>query len=204
MPKIIRRPRSPAERTQRAAEWTRWFTGDCSIAAYRRELTQLTGLGADLAWELVSDLAPVLVEHVPAKLGAQVLLATVTLVAAQPKPLEAGWALLATVTEELTPAHARTVLETLALAWQASSTALTSTQRRQAIERELRRVIRRLAAGGGAGLDALSAVVAVLDTSERDDDSAILESTEGPHREQGQEGAAQPPQTGTGRAEDER
>jgi hypothetical protein len=138
-----------------------------------------------------------------AKLGAQVLLATVTLAAAQPKPLEAGWALLATVTEELTPAHARTVLETLALGWQASSTALTSTQRRQAIERELRRVIRRLAASGAAGLDALVAVVAVLGISEGDD-SAILESIEGPHREQGQEEAAQPPQPGTGKAEDER
>ncbi|WP_448576254.1 hypothetical protein [Thermomicrobium sp.] len=204
MPKIIRRPRSPTERTQRAAEWARWFTGDRSITAYRRELAQLTGLGADLAWELVSDLAPLLVERVPAQLGAQALLATVTLVAAQPKPREAGWALLATVTEELTPAHARTVLETLALGWQASSTALTSTQRRQAIERELRCVIRRLAAGGGAGLDALSAVVAVLGTSERGDDSAILESTEGPYREHGREEMAQPPQTGAGRAEVER
>ncbi len=204
MPKIIRRPRSPTERTQRAAEWARWFAGDRSIAAYRRELAQLTGLGADLAWELVSDLAPLLVERVPAQLGAQALLATVTLVAAQPKPREAGWALLATVTEELTPAHARTVLETLALGWQASSTALTSTQRRQAIERELRCVIRRLAAGGGAGLDALSAVVAVLGSSERGDDSAILESTEGPYREHGREEMAQPPQTGAGRAEVER
>jgi hypothetical protein len=203
MPRILRRPRSPTERHQRAAEWARWFTGDSSIAAYRRELAQLTGLGADLAWELVSDLAPLLLERVPAKLGAQVLLATVTLAAAQPKPREAGWALLATVTEELTPAHARTVLETLALGWQASSTALTSTQRRQAIERELRRVIRRLAASGAAGLDALVAVVAVLGISEGDD-SAILESIEGPHWEQGQEGAAQLPQPGTGKAEDER
>ena len=203
MPRILRRPRPPTERHQRAAEWARWFTGDSSIAAYRRELAQLTGLGADLAWELVSDLAPLLLERVPAKLGAQVLLATVTLAAAQPKPREAGWALLATVTEELTPAHARTVLETLALGWQASSTALTSTQRRQAIERELRHVIRRLAASGGAGLDALVAVVAVLGISEGDD-SAILESIEGPHREQGQEEAAQPPQPGTGKAEDER
>jgi hypothetical protein len=95
------------------------------------------------------------------------------------------------------------VLETLALGWQASSTALTSTQRRQAIERELRRVIRRLAASGAAGLDALVAVVAVLGISEGGD-SAILESIEGPHREQGQEEAAQPPQPGTGKADDER
>lgn len=178
MPGLLRRARSEFERQRRATEWLRWFSGDSTESTYRRELVRVTGLEPELAWELVRDLAPLLVGRVPATLGVPVLLATSVLVADLPKPTEASWALLAATLEELEPAHARTVLESLALAWQRSYGAFTSEERQRSIRAELQRTIRRLVASDAPGIDALTALLTAFEGgSDRHSGSAILKDT---------------------------
>jgi len=163
MPQPLRRARPPSQRQQRAAEWERWFAGDRSGAAYRRELARLTGLAPDLAWQLVADVVPLLVDRVPATLGVPALLAVSALTAGTAKAEEASRALLATITEELAPAHARTLLETLAVGWHTSCGTLSAEERRRAIGSELRQAVRRLEASGIPGIDAVAAVLEVLE-----------------------------------------
>lgn len=163
MPGLLRRARTESERQRRATEWLRWFSGDSTELSYRRELARMTGLQPQLAWELVQDLAPLLVGRVPATTGVPVLLATSVLVANLPKPTEASWALLAATLEELEPAHARTVLETLALGWQACSGAIGSEERQRLIRAELQRTVRRLVASDAPGIDALTTLLALFE-----------------------------------------
>ncbi len=178
MPGLLRRARPEFERQRRATEWLRWFSGDSTESTYRLELVHATGLQPDLAWELIRDLAPLLVGRVPATLGVPALLATTLLVADLPKPTEASWALLATTLEELEPAHARTVLESLALAWQKSHGVFMRQERQRSIRAELQCTLRRLVASDAPGIDALIAVLTALDgDSDRNSERVILNST---------------------------
>ena len=68
MPRPFRRAKPSAERHQRAVEWERWFRGESSQAAYRIELTRLTGLAPEVGGKLVEDAADLLVDRVPASL----------------------------------------------------------------------------------------------------------------------------------------
>ncbi|MDW7982912.1 MAG: hypothetical protein RMH81_08890 [Thermomicrobium sp.] len=178
MPRLLRRARPAAERQWRTAEWQRWFAGDGTEHAYRRELVRETGLTPELAWELVRDLAPLLVDRVPASLGVPALLATNVLALGAAKPAEAAWALLAATLEELDPPHARTVLEALALAWQEGRNSIASEERKRTIRSELTRTLRRLAASAVPSIDALLTVLAALEErSDNGERNAILDGT---------------------------
>ncbi|MCX7624278.1 MAG: hypothetical protein RMK01_10880 [Thermomicrobium sp.] len=163
MPGPLRRARPAHERRRRAIEWERWFEGERSATAYRRELVQRTGLPPDLAWQLVEDIAGLAVERVPAALGVPALLAVSLLASRTTKASEASRALLAVILEELEPAHARAVLECLAIAWEESEQALALEQRRRIVHAELLRTLRRLRASDVPGIDALDAVLSVLE-----------------------------------------
>ncbi|GBD18584.1 hypothetical protein HRbin27_01081 [bacterium HR27] len=163
MPRPLRRATPSAERHQRAVEWERWFRGESSQAAYRIELTRLTGLAPEVGGKLVEDVADLLVDRVPASLGVPALLAISVLVSHAPKASEASRVLLLAITEELAPAHARTVLENLALAWHASQCIFATDRRRAFLRAELLQTIRRLEASNAPGVDAITAILAVLD-----------------------------------------
>ncbi|MCS7255911.1 MAG: hypothetical protein RMJ05_12990 [Thermomicrobium sp.] len=163
MPGPLRRARPPHERQRRAAEWEHWFRGECSATAYEREVALLTGLPPDIAWPLVDDLAELLIGSVPATLGIPAMLAITILVSGSAKPREASRALLTAILAELEPAHARAVLESLALAWHNSRSALSVDERRQHVLTEATRVLRRLRASEAPGIDAVEAILSVLD-----------------------------------------
>ncbi len=176
MPWPIRRPRPPQERAARVAAWSRWFSGASSYRDYRRALVEATGLPESLAWELTGDLTEPLVERVPASLGVPAVLALVAFLHGHPKATEACRALLSAILEELDPAHARTVLETLALAWQEAHSSFQASERRRIISERLGSTVRRLAASGAEGIDTVRALLAVLD-DRPEADGAILEGT---------------------------
>ncbi len=163
MGRPLRRPLPPDQRLRRAAEWEQWFAGDRSTDAYRREVSEQTGLPPHLAWELVADVADLLVTRVPAVLGVPALLAVTTLTRHSPKAAEASRALFSVILEELEPAHARTLFESLALSWQGSQTRFDQASRQRIVRTELEAVLRRLQASGASGIDALEAILAVLE-----------------------------------------
>lgn len=116
-----------------------------------------------MAGQLVDDVAALLVDRVPAMLGVPALLAISVLVSHSPKAREASRTLLLAITEELAPAHARTVLESLALAWHASQPILAPELRRASLRGELLQTIRRLEASDVPGVDVIAAILEVLE-----------------------------------------
>lgn len=175
MPRPIRRPRPPQERAARAREWARWFSGPSSGTDYRRALVTETGLPEPLAWELVGDLVELLVERVPASLGVPAALAIAAFLRDEPKATEASRALLTAILEELRPAHTRTMLESLALAWQEVRRFPHGPDRQRRIGECLARTIRRLAASDAAGIETIEALLSVMDDQAMPID--ILEGT---------------------------
>jgi len=162
------RPKTTAElRAERMQEWARWFTGEASVTAYRTALAKHTSLTWEALWDAQSDLLRLLVDRVPAELGAPALLAITTLSARHAKPDEAGRALLATLVNELAPGHAYTVFAALADAWANAATAPYA-EREQRIRAVLCRVFRQLAAAGADREGALQTLAVQLALDEDD------------------------------------
>jgi len=148
-------------RAKRMQEWAHWFTGEASVPAYRTALAKHTSLAWEALWDAQSDLLRLLVDRVPAELGAPALLAIITLSARHSKPDEAGRALLATLVNELAPGHAYTVFAALADAW-ANVAATPYAEREQRIRAALCRVFRQLAAAGADREGALQTLAVQL------------------------------------------
>lgn len=165
MPRPLRRPKPEEEEQARQREWSRWFQGEASKQALCRTLAEVTGLPEGIAWELVRDLAEMVINRVPANLSVPAMLAIITLVRNCAKPQEASQALLTVILEELQAAHARTILENLVIAWEEAQRSPTA-QQAQLIRFRLEQTIRRLEASEAPGVDALWALLEVLNPPE--------------------------------------
>jgi hypothetical protein len=127
----------PVEPT-RAEAWAALFPGDGSLRAYQSQFRAHT----PLSWELVesgqSNLLRMLVNRVPADIGAPVVLGLSVLYSAHSKADQASESLLATMTREVEPRRARTML-----AWQAAE-GTSFDGRAGMIQSEMLRTVRRL------------------------------------------------------------
>ncbi|CAN5586363.1 hypothetical protein BH24CHL1_BH24CHL1_13090 [soil metagenome] len=128
---------------QRAETWAALFPGDSSLRAYQSRFQAHT----PLSWELVEsgqgNLLRMLVNRVPADIGVPVVLGLSVLYRAHSKADQASESLLATMTREVEPGRARTMLVCLATAWQAAEgTAFDGRTAR--IQSEMLRTLRRL------------------------------------------------------------
>jgi hypothetical protein len=133
---------SPVEPT-RAEAWIALFPGDSSLRAYQSRFQTHT----PLSWELVEsgqdNLLKMLVNRVPADIGVPVVLGLSVLYSAHSKADQASESLLATMTREVEPRRARTMLVCLATAWQAAE-GTSFDGRAEMIQSEMLRTLRRL------------------------------------------------------------
>ena len=94
-----------------------------SAAAYRAAFQRYAPVGWDIVERAQGDLLRLLVGKFPTDLGVPAILGVSVLFGDHPKAEQAGYALLATITQELDPRRARTLLATLADGWQSASRA---------------------------------------------------------------------------------
>jgi len=127
----------------RADVWRDTFPGDSSRAAYQSEFQTHTPLSWDLVQSSQSDLLRMLVNRVPADIGVPVILGLSVLFGSHPKADHASGSLLATIMREMEPRRARTMLVSLATAWQ-SSESTSFDGRAGVIQEEMLRSLRRL------------------------------------------------------------
>ena len=128
---------------RRAEVWSAAFPGDASREAYRAEFQAHTPLSWDLVQSSQLDLLRMLANRVPADIGVPVILGLSVLFGSHPKADQASAALLGTITRELEPRRARTLLVTLGTAWRASERA-SFDGRAGVIQSEMLRALRRL------------------------------------------------------------
>lgn len=132
-----------AARSSRAQDWAEAFPGDASRAAYQSAFQAHTPLSWDLVQSSQSDLLRMLVNRVPADIGVPVVLGLSVLFGSHPKAEQASAALLGTIVRDLEPRRARTMLVSLATAWQSSESA-SFDGRAALIQAEMARSLRRL------------------------------------------------------------
>lgn len=161
-------PTTAMLRAERAREWAACFPGDASEDAYRVRFARHSPLPWGVVHSAQGDLLRLLIGRVPADLGVPALLAVTTLTARHPKPEEAARAALATVLHDLRPAHARTVLATLADAWNNAERAGYD-ERTRMVAAELLRVTRRLATASAEAEGALTTLLEQLDLAHEGD-----------------------------------
>lgn len=129
--------------SSRAADWAAAFPGDASLTAYQTAFRSHTPLAWDLVQSSQSDLLRMLVNRVPAGIGVPVVLGLSVLFGSHPKAEQASAALLGTMVRELEPRRTRTMLVSLATAWQSSENA-SFDGRATLIQSEMERALRRL------------------------------------------------------------
>jgi hypothetical protein len=122
-------------------------TGDASREAYQRAFRLHTPATWDLVELSQGDLLGMLVDRVPAEVGVGAILGVSVLFGNDPLGATRSRALLATVLDDLPPAHSRLMLLALADAWR-SAERQPYDARADAIRAEVQRSLRRLAATG--------------------------------------------------------
>lgn len=132
----------PAE-PSRTDLWEEAFPGDASRGAYQSAFQAHTPLSWELVQSSQNDLLRMLVNRVPADIGVPVVLGLAVLFGSHPKAEQASAALLGTITREMEPRRARTMLVSLATAWQSSERA-SFDGRAELIQTEMLRALRRL------------------------------------------------------------
>lgn len=104
-------------RAQRARDWATLFQGPASEEDYRRAFLRYSPLFWDIVQSTQRSLLLVLVDRVPADLGVAAIFSLTVLYGHHGKPDDAARATLSVIVNDLAPAHARTLLVTLADAW---------------------------------------------------------------------------------------
>lgn len=137
-------PAESAETRQAQADiWAGVFSGDASQQAYQSGFRSHTPLSWELVQSSQSDLLRMLVNRVPADIGVPVILGLSVLFGEHPKADQASQSLLATMVREMEPRRARTMLVTLATAWQSAERS-SFDGRAALIQTEMLRALRRL------------------------------------------------------------
>jgi hypothetical protein len=126
-----------------ADAWKTVFSGDASQGAYQSGFQAHTPLSWDLVQSSQSDLLRMLVNRVPADIGVPVILGLSVLFGDHPKADQASQSLLAMMVREMEPRRSRTMLVSLATAWQSSESA-SFDGRSRLIQSEMIRALRRL------------------------------------------------------------
>lgn len=129
--------------SSRADAWAEAFPGDASQQAYQSAFRKHTPLSWELVQSSQSDLLRMLVNRVPSDIGVPVILGLSVLFGEHPKADQASHSLLATMVREMEPRRARTMLATLATAWQSAENA-SFDGRAALIQTEMLRTLRRL------------------------------------------------------------
>lgn len=158
------RPTTAMLRAARSREWAACFPGEASEEAYRTTLLRYSPLPWPVVQAAQGDLLRLLIGRVPADLGVPTLLAITALTHGHPKPDAAAKAALATILNDLRPAHARTILAGLADAWNNAERAAYD-RRGALVAQELARTARRLVT---AGADADGAISTLMEQLELD------------------------------------
>ena len=136
-------PDAAANQQTQAAAWVAIFPGDTSQQAYEAGFRTHTPLSWELVQSSQGDLLRMLVNRVPADIGVPVVLGLSVLYGEHSKADQASQSLLATMVREMEPQRARTMLVTLATAWQSAESA-SFDSRAALIQTEMLRALRRL------------------------------------------------------------
>lgn len=151
-------PPSTAEiRAEREQQWRTYFQGASGEEDYRRAFLRYSPLFWDIVQSTQRDLLRVLVGRVPAEMGVAAIFSLSVLYARHGKPDDAARATLATIVNDLSPAHARTLLVTLADAWH-NAERRSYEERGQTVAEEFRRSLRRLESTAAEETGAISAI----------------------------------------------
>ncbi len=157
-------PPTTAElRARREAEWARHFRGPAGEEEYRRTFLRYSPLLWDIVQETQRDLLRLLVGRVPAEIGVPVIFSLTVALSHHPKADDAARATLATIVNDLTPAHARTVLVALADAWH-NAEQRPYDERGPAIAAEVADTLRRLETTSADETGAISAILEQIAT----------------------------------------
>ncbi|MBX5445859.1 hypothetical protein [Sphaerobacter sp.] len=144
-------------RAQRAAEWARHFSGPAGLEDYRKAFLRYSPLFWDIVESTQRELLALLVNRVPADLGVPAIFALSLLYSRHGKPDDAARATLAIIVNDLSPAHARTLLATLSDAWH-NAQRCPYDERPAAILAEVRPALRRLQTTSAEETGAISAI----------------------------------------------
>lgn len=157
-------PPTTAElRARRALEWERAFLGASREDDYRRAFLRYSPLFWDIVQSTQCELLRLLVGRAPAEIGVPAIFGLTVLFGHHGKPDDAARATLAMIVNELEPAHARTLLISLADAWH-NAERRAYDERGRVVADEFSRSLRRLrttAAEEGGAISAIEAQVAL-------------------------------------------
>lgn len=141
--KPTRLPTTAELRDERSRQWSTYFTGAATEADYRRAFLRYSPLFWDIVRSDQRELLRLLVDRVPADIGVPAIFGLSVTFIGHPKADEATRATLAMIVNELSPQHARTLLVSLADAWD-NATNAPYHQRAEIVTREFMRTIERL------------------------------------------------------------
>lgn len=162
-------PTTAELRQARADEWAERFVGPATAADYRRTFLRYSPLAWNLVESTQGDLLRLLIERVPAEIGVPAIFSLTAAFEHQAKAADAARAALATIVNELSPAHARTLLVSLADAWQNAER--TAYERRgTAIGADFNHTLRRLASTTAEERGAVSMIATLLNHTMDDED----------------------------------
>lgn len=141
--KLTRLPTTAELRNERTRQWETYFNGASAEADYRRAFLRYSPLFWDIVRSDQRELLRLLVGRVPADIGVPAIFGLSVTFIGHPKADEATRATLAMIVNELSPQHARTLLVSLADAWD-NATNAPYHQRGEIVTREFMRTIQRL------------------------------------------------------------
>src|SRR5687768_11041686 len=102
----------------RAEQWAAHFDAPSATIDYRRAFLRYSPLGWDIVESTQRELLRLLVGRVPAELGVPAIFSLSAIFSGHVKAEDATRAIIGTIVNELSPAHARTLLVSLSDAWQ--------------------------------------------------------------------------------------
>lgn len=150
-------PTTAELRAQREAEWATYFRGPSSEADYRQAFLRYSPLYWDIVESTQRGMLRLLVDRVPAEIGVAAIFGLTVLFGKHGKPEDATRATLAILLNDLTPAHAWTLMVALADAWH-NAERQPYERRGAAVAEEFGAALRRLASTDAEETGAISAI----------------------------------------------
>ncbi|HEU5422967.1 MAG TPA: hypothetical protein VFU72_05460, partial [Nitrolancea sp.] len=161
-------PTTADMREERERAWAERFPGPSSLEDYRRGFLRYSPLFWDIVQSSQHDLLRLLTGRVPAELGVPAIFGLTVLFGRHPKADAATRAALGMIVNELQPGQARTLLVSLADAWQ-NAERRPYDQRGPQVADEFERALRRLALSQAEDDGVISTLNTLVGADERED-----------------------------------
>lgn len=161
-------PTTADVREERERAWAERFPGPSSLEDYRRGFLRFSPLFWDIVQSTQRDLLRLLTGRVPAELGVPAIFGLTVLFGRHPKADDATRAALGMIVNELSPGQARTLLVSLADAWQ-NAERRPYDQRGPQVAAEFARALHRLELTHAEDDGVISSLSTLIGCDERED-----------------------------------